>query len=61
MWISSAVMITFTQMASWTVVAIMLIMGTVAAVVVIRCVIKIMTQGIVQYYEFQDTHVKADI
>ena len=54
-------MITFTQMASWTVVAIMLIMGTVAAVVVIRCVVKIMTQGVVQYYEFQDTHVKADI
>ena len=48
-------------MASWTAVAIMLIMGTVAAVVLIQSVVKIMTQGVIQYYEFQDTHVKADI
>ena len=60
-WICSAVMISFTQMASWTAVAIMLIMSTVAAVVVIRHVVKVMTQGGIQFSKFQDTHVETDI
>ena len=47
------------QIASWTAVAFMLIMGTVATVVLIRSVIKAKTQA-VQYYEFQDTDIKAD-